>query len=116
MPGTEARETSEATSSEILRWVTALAAAVSHEVNNPLTVIVGHLQLLVRTQPLDSDGRARVRAALAAAVQITESIRRLALITRLELTAGEPNPPMLDIETPNPGAAVVPASCPGAGD
>jgi len=90
MPGTDAQEISEATSSEILRWITALAAAVSHEVNNPLTVIVGHLQLLVRTQPLDSDGRARVRAALAAAMQITERIRRVALITRLELTAGEP--------------------------
>jgi hypothetical protein len=41
-----------------------------------------------------------VSAALAAALQITERIRRFARITRLELTTGEPNPPMLHLETP----------------
>jgi signal transduction histidine kinase len=100
MPGIEGAEATAAASSEVLLWVTALAASVSHEINNPLTVIVGQLQLLGRTQALDADGHARVSAALAAALQITERIRRFARITRLELTTGEPNPPMLHLETP----------------
>jgi signal transduction histidine kinase len=116
MPGIEVRKTSEATSSETLLWVNALAAAVSHEINNPLTVIVGNLQLLARTPTLDADGHARVSAALTAAVQITERIRRFGLITRLELATGEPNPPMLDIEKPSVGLSVTPALCPDAVD
>jgi signal transduction histidine kinase len=102
MPSIEVGDGPAATSSEVQYWVAALAAAVSHEINNPLTVVVGHLQLLVRTHTLDPDGHARVSAALAAAMQIAERIRRFARITRLELAAGDPNPPMLDIETPSP--------------
>jgi signal transduction histidine kinase len=98
MPGLELRKTPEATSSETLYWVTALAAAVSHEINNPLTVIVGNLQLLASGNTLDTRGRACVSAALDAAIQISERIRRLALVTRLELAAEEPNPPMLSLE------------------
>ena len=112
MAGRDVPEAPEAPSSEILRWVTALGAAVSHEINNPLTVIVGNLQLLARTQTLDADGRARVGAALAAAIQITERIRRLALITRLELAAAEPNPPVLEIEKASPRPPLIRELCP----
>ena len=91
--------------SEILRSVATLAAAASHEINNPLMIIVGNLALVERTQTLDAEGRARLAAALAAADQIKEMIRRLAGITRLELAADVPNlPPMLDLEKSSVGA------------
>jgi signal transduction histidine kinase len=90
--------------SEILRSVATLAAAASHEINNPLMVIVGNLALVERTQTLDADGRACLAAALAAADEIKERIRRLGGITRLELAADVPNlPPMLDLERSSVG-------------
>jgi signal transduction histidine kinase len=92
-------ETLEGERSEVLRSVATLAAAASHEINNPLMVIVASLELLERTQTLDADGHARLAAALAAAGQIKEKIRRLGRITRLELAVGGPNlPPMLDLD------------------
>ncbi len=91
--------------SEVLRSVATLAAAVSHEINNPLMVIIGNLDLIERTQTLDADGYACLAAALAAAGQIKERIRRLGRITQLELAAGGPNlPPMLDLEKSSVGA------------
>jgi signal transduction histidine kinase len=99
MSGIVARETPEGWPSEILRSVATLAAAASHEINNPLMVIVANLELLERTQTLDAYGRVRLGAALAAAGQIKDKIRRLGRITQLELAAGGPTlPPMLDLE------------------
>ena len=91
--------------SEILHSVATLAAMVSHEINNPLMIIVANLELLERAQTLDAYGRARLEAAMAAAHQIKETIRRLGRITRLELAADGPNlPPMLDLEKSSVGA------------
>jgi signal transduction histidine kinase len=92
-------ETPEGGPSEVLRSVATLAAAASDEINDPLMVIVANLELLARTQTLDAGGRARLRAALAAASQIKGKVRRLGRITRLALAAGGPNlPRMLDLE------------------
>ncbi len=91
--------------SQILRSVATLAATASHEINNPLMTIVANLELLGATQTLDGYGRARLGAALAAADQIKEKVRRLGRITRLELADGGPNlPAMLDLEKSSPGA------------
>jgi hypothetical protein len=70
-------KTPEAGPPEILHSVAMLAATVSHEINNPLMTMVANLELLERTQTLDAYGRARLGAALAAADQIKETIRRL---------------------------------------
>jgi signal transduction histidine kinase len=92
-------ETPEGGPFEVLRSVATLAAAASHEINNPLMVIVANLELLERTQMLDADGHARLGAALAAAGRIKEKIRQLGRITRLELAVGGPSlPPMLDLD------------------
>jgi signal transduction histidine kinase len=105
MSGIVVRETPEGGPSEILHSVATLAAMVSHEINNPLMTIVANLELLGGTQTLDAYGRARLEAALAAADQIKETIRRLGRITRLELAVGGPNlPPMLDLEKSSVGA------------
>lgn len=98
------REAPEGGPSEILRSVATLAAAAGHEINNPLMAIVGSLELLEKTQSFDAYGRARLAAALVAAGQIAEAIRRLGRITRLELAVGGPNlPPMLDLERSSQG-------------
>jgi len=91
---------------ETLRSVANLAAAVSHEINNPLMAVLGNLQLLETVQKLDAYGRARLEAALAAADEIKEKVRRFGWITRLELAADGPNlPPMLDLEKSIPAWA-----------
>ena len=89
---------------ETLRWVVTLAAAVSHEINNPLMAVMGNLELLEKMHRLDAHGRARLEVALAAADQIKEKVRRLGRITRLELaTSGPGLPPMLDLEKSSQG-------------
>jgi signal transduction histidine kinase len=91
---------------EILGWVAALAAAVSHEINNPLMCVMGNLQLLEGTEGLDAYGRCRVEAALVAAAEIKDKVRRLRRITRVEIAAdGLTLPPMLDLAKSSQGPA-----------
>jgi PAS domain S-box-containing protein len=84
---------------EMLRFIASLANAASHEINNPLTVIVGTLELLDRKADLDAGWRVRVQRAVQAARDIHDIVRRMSRITRLESvdhTAGLPA--MLDLE------------------
>jgi signal transduction histidine kinase len=82
----------------ILRTVASLAAAASHEINNPLMTIYANLELLEATQSLDAYGCARLDDALAAAAEIRDGILRLQRITRLEIADDGPNlPAMLDL-------------------
>jgi signal transduction histidine kinase len=53
--------------SEILRSVATLAAAASHEINNPLMALIASLELPERTQTLNAYGQARLSVVLAAA-------------------------------------------------
>jgi GAF domain-containing protein len=85
----------EARAQEV-RGVTRLANAAAHEINNPLTVIVGHLQIL-RGQA-EGAARHRLERILAAAARIGEIVERMRQITRLEDLDTSPNlPPMLDL-------------------
>jgi signal transduction histidine kinase len=89
---------------ETLRSVATLAAAVSHEINNPLMAVMINLELLERTHRLDAYGRERLEAALAAADEIKEKVRRFGLISRLELASDGPYlPQMLDLEKSSQG-------------
>jgi len=91
---------------EMLRIVAALAAATSHEINNPLMAVMGNLELLERTHRLDAYGRARLEVALAAAGVIKETVRRFGRITRLEIADHGPDlPPRLDLEKSSQGLA-----------
>jgi len=88
----------------MLRIVAALAAATSHEINNPLMAVMGNLELLERTHRLDAYGRARLEVALAAAGVIKEKVRRFGRITRLEIADHGPDlPPILDLEKSSQG-------------
>lgn len=81
-----------------LRAVTMLASAAAHEINNPLTVVVGSLELLRRRIPAGETEQGWMDRALAATGRIHEIIARMGRITKLEAApthAGVPE--MLDV-------------------
>jgi PAS domain S-box-containing protein len=89
---------------DTLRLVAALAAAVEHEINNPLMSVIGNLELLERTGGFDAYGRARLQAARAAAAEITRKVRWFGRVTRLELAdESRTLPSMLDLERSSQG-------------
>jgi GAF domain-containing protein len=81
---------------EALRAATSLANAAAHEINNPLSIIVGNLQMLERAS--GPDPSRRIARALDAAARIEEIVRRMSHITRLENVEDRGHlPPMLDL-------------------
>ena len=68
-----------------LRTVTQLANAASHEINNPLSVIVGHLVMLADAAGTDGPGAARLAKIKDAVARIRDVVTRLARITHLEV-------------------------------
>ena len=60
------------------------AAAAAHEINNPLTVVVGYVQLLAAE--VDAAERGRIDEMLKAVSRIQEIVTRIARVTRVELT------------------------------
>jgi len=81
----------------MLRSVTSLAVAAAHEINNPLTVVWGELQLLARDVGTSWSGR------IASMIESLERIRAVVLrmnqITRLEPAERQRYlPEMLDLE------------------
>jgi PAS domain S-box-containing protein len=89
---------------EALRYVAQLANAAAHEINNPLSVITGRLELVRRRLAGQEDMVARMDAALEAAGRIAEIIAHMGRITRLQVQgAGSASvPPMLDIRGSGP--------------
>ena len=67
-----------------LRFVASLATAMAHEVNNPLMVIKGNIQLLVK-ETSDPVSRQRMEAVLGAGDAIHEIVERMNRITELKL-------------------------------
>src|SRR2546422_143814 len=68
------------------------------EINNPLTVVVGSLELLSRHLGSDHQERRWLDRANAAAQRIRDIVARMTRITRIERTDARPGlPPMLDI-------------------
>ncbi|HEV8676036.1 MAG TPA: PAS domain S-box protein [Methylomirabilota bacterium] len=93
----EAAEAARREASE-LRAVTLLAGGVAHEVNNPLAVIVGQLELLALGRALDSRAATRIERALTAAKEIKNIASRLTRIGRIQTTVPDKFlPPILDI-------------------
>ena len=67
-----------------VRFVAGLATTMAHEINNPLTVIQGYIQMLVR-EVSDPVWRQRSNAVLGAVETIRESVDRLNRIAELKL-------------------------------
>jgi PAS domain S-box-containing protein len=82
---------------ETLRAVTSLAVAAAHEINNPLTVVRGSLELLA-TELRDSHALQRIDLALAEADRIHMIVQRMSHITQLQFV-DQPHhlPEMLDL-------------------
>ena len=75
----------------------------AHEINNPLSVITGRLEMLRRRLAADADAVTRMDAALDSVKRIAEIIAHMGQITRLEVHGSTPNiPPMLDIRKSSP--------------
>jgi signal transduction histidine kinase len=85
---------SEATA---LRSVAQLARAAGHEINNPLAIVVGQLEMLTRSMVENADAVARIDIACEAARRIAAIVSRTARITRLERADVSAMPPMLDL-------------------
>jgi PAS domain S-box-containing protein len=94
------REALDAAHREVLdlRAVTLVANAAAHEINNPLTVIVGSLELLHRRVIGDAQAEKWVDRAVGSAERIRDIIARMTHITRLSPAESAPGvPAMLDI-------------------
>jgi signal transduction histidine kinase len=77
--------------------VASLAVAAAHEINNPLTVVSGELQLLARE--VDARRAGRIAAMLQALERIREVVARMNRITRLVPAQRQRyTPEMLDLE------------------
>jgi PAS domain S-box-containing protein len=94
LAGEEARR--EAAS---LRSVNLLAQAAAHEINNPLSIIMGYSQMLEDRLAPESEEGSWARTCHRAAGRIRDAVARLGRIVRIEPT--EPTgslPPILDTE------------------
>ncbi len=87
------RETAE------LRAVTLLARAAAHEINNPLTIIVGGLALARKGVPAASEEAKWLARAGEGAQRIKDIVERMNNITKVaEVPPQGMLPPMLDIK------------------
>lgn len=83
---------------ETLRSVARLAYAAAHEINNPLAVIVGRLQLLGRRFGGDPTLAGQIEQAIAAGLRISAMIAHMGRISRLEIAEQAPGlEPILDL-------------------
>src|SRR5262245_1238607 len=80
---------------ETLRAVAQLANAAAHEINNPLAVIVGRLELLRRD--LTPEQQAKLNPIVESSRQIAKIITHMGRMTRLETLDDLPASPMLDL-------------------
>jgi len=67
-----------------LRFVASLATTMAHEIDNPLSVIKGNIELLV-SEASDPASRQRIDAVLGAVEAIREIVERMNRITELKL-------------------------------
>jgi PAS domain S-box-containing protein len=92
------RSHAQASEAEALRSVGQLALATAHEINNPLTVIIASLQLMVSRGQVPAEAATYVQRAIKSAEQIRDTVRNMSRITRLELSRQAPQlPAVLDL-------------------
>jgi PAS domain S-box-containing protein len=94
------REALDAARREVsdLRAITLVANAAAHEINNPLTVIVGSLELLQRRVSAEGAEVKWIERAVDASQRIRGIVSRMTRITRVEPSTAFPGvPAMLDI-------------------
>ena len=80
---------------ETLRAVAQLANAAAHEINNPLAVIVGRLELLRRDLTLEQ--QSKLNPIVESSRQIARIVTHMGRITRLQILDDMPASSMLDL-------------------
>jgi two-component system cell cycle sensor histidine kinase/response regulator CckA len=95
-----------------LRSMARLANAAAHEINNPLTLVLGRLAMLREDPSLGPEARGRVVQILAAAERIREIVVDMNHLTRIQLFehAGRGLPEMIDIRRSAKGGGAPPAA------
>lgn len=92
------RSDARAGEAETLRSVGQLALATAHEINNPLTVIIASLQLMIARGQVADEAAGYVQRAIKSAEQIRDIVLNMSRVTRLELSRQAPQlPPVLDL-------------------
>ena len=89
-----------------LRSIARLANAAAHEINNPLTLVLGRLAMLRDDPGLGAEVRGRLAQAHAAAERIREIVVDMNHLTRVQLFVhtGRGLPEMIDIRKSAEGA------------
>jgi PAS domain S-box-containing protein len=82
---------------EAMKAITELARATAHEINNPLTTLIGNLTLLQTEGAPDDEKAAEAKVAVDMGFRIRDIVARLMRITRREVDREIPETPMLDI-------------------
>ncbi len=95
-----------------LRSIARLANAAAHEINNPLTLILGRLALLPEDPSMGPETRGRLAQVHAAAERIREIVVDMNHLTRVHLFehTGRGLPEMIDIRKSAGGPGNPPAS------
>ena len=84
--------------------VAALASAAAHEINNPLAIIMGNLEMFARREDIPEGVTVRTNAMLAACRRIGDIVGSMRRITRLENAPPQGGlPPMLDLKRSSRG-------------
>ena len=82
-----------------LRAVTLLARAAAHEINNPLTVVIGGLGLVARKVPPESEEAKWIERSREGSERIRDIVARMNRITQVEEAPQTGAlPPILDIK------------------
>jgi signal transduction histidine kinase len=83
---------------DLLQHVASLAHAAAHEINNPLAVIYGQLDLIARAA--GPEMKPRIDASREAIARIAEILDRMNSLARLQLSQDWPAdlPAMLDLK------------------
>lgn len=89
--------------------ITALAGATAHELNQPLTVVLGHIELM-RRRVTDERARASIDTITQEAERMASIVKKIAKLTRVETVSYPGERVIADIERsgePQSGAPVV---------
>jgi signal transduction histidine kinase len=88
--------------------VSELAGAAAHELNQPLTSVLGFSELLFRRSEENDNGREELAAILREAERMANIVRKIGRITRYETTAYVGKTRIVDLErASNPPPVVI---------
>ncbi len=96
--------------------VAELAGAAAHELNQPLTSIIGYAQLIQRQSPPDAPHLRAVGVILSEAERMAGIVKKIGRITKYETTEYVGSASIIDLDrstTPSDPGLVIPASVAG---